>query len=72
MNFMEIANERQSCRSYDESRPVEQEKLLAVMEAARLAPSACNGQPYHFTVCRGETARAVAEATRGIGRRILA
>jgi len=67
MNFMEIAKVRQSCRSYDASRPVEQEKLLAVMEAARLAPSACNGQPYHFTVCRGETARAVAEATRGMG-----
>jgi len=65
MNFMEIAKARQSCRSYDENRPVEQEKLDAVLEAARLAPSACNGQPYHFTVCRGEIAKEVALLTRG-------
>ena len=67
MNFMEIANARQSCRSYEEGRTVEQEKLAAILEAARLAPSACNGQPYHITVCRGETARMVAKATQGMG-----
>ena len=67
MNFMEIANARQSCRSYEEGRTVEQEKLAAILEAARLAPSACNGQPYHITVCRGETARVVAKATQGMG-----
>lgn len=67
MNFTEIAQNRQSCRSYDENRPVEEEKLSAVMEAARLAPSACNGQPYHFTVCRGELAKAVAKATMDMG-----
>ena len=67
MDFLDIARTRQSCRSYDETRPVEPEKLEAVLEAARLAPSACNGQPYHFTVCRGETARAVAKATQSMG-----
>ena len=67
MNFMEIAVNRQSCRSYDEGRIVEQEKLDAVLEAARLAPSACNGQPYHLTVCKGDTAKAVAKATQGLG-----
>ena len=67
MNFMEIARARQSCRAYDEERPVEAEKLAAMLEAAQLAPSACNGQPYHFTVCRGETAREVAKATMGLG-----
>ena len=67
MNFMEIAQNRQSCRSYDPARPVEQEKLDAVLEAVRLAPSACNGQPYHLTVCRGETAREAAKATMGMG-----
>ena len=67
MDFWEIANARQSCRSYDESRPVEQEKLNAILEAARLAPSACNGQPYKLTVCRGEAAKAVALTTRGMG-----
>ena len=67
MNFMEIAQVRQSCRAYDENRPMEEEKLTAILEAARLAPSACNGQPYHFTVCRGEAAREVAMACRGMG-----
>ena len=67
MNFLEIAQNRQSCRAYAEGREVEQEKLEAVLEAARLAPSACNGQPYHITVCRGEAAEAVAMACRGIG-----
>lgn len=67
MNFTEIAENRQSCRSYDPTRPVEQEKLERILESARLAPSACNGQPYHFTVCRGETAKQVAKATQGVG-----
>ena len=64
---MKIAQTRQSCRSYDDSRPVEQEKLDAILEAVRLSPSACNGQPYHLTVCTGESAKAVAAATMGMG-----
>ena len=67
MKFTEIALVRQSCRSYDETKDVEQAKLTAILEAARLAPSACNSQPYHFTVCQGETAKAVAAATQGMG-----
>ena len=67
MNFNEIALTRYSCRSYDSARPIEEEKIQAILEAGRLAPSACNGQPYHFTVCRGETAKAVAAATQGMG-----
>lgn len=67
MNFTEIAQARQSCRTYDEARFVESDKLNAILEAARLSPSACNGQPYHFTVCKGETALQVAKATQGLG-----
>ena len=67
MNFTEIAEQRQSCRSYDPARDVEQEKLDTILAAARLAPSACNGQPYHISVCKGETAKAVAKATQGMG-----
>ena len=67
MNFLEIANARQSCRAYDEGREVEREKLDAILEAARLAPSACNGQPYHLTVCTGQRAKEVAAATVGMG-----
>lgn len=67
MNFMEIAQNRQSCRSYDAAREVEAEKLDAVLRAAQLAPSACNGQPYKITVCKGDTAQAVAAACAGMG-----
>lgn len=67
MNFREIAEARQSCRKYNASRAVEREKLDAILESARIAPSACNGQPYHITVCRGDSALAVAEACSGVG-----
>jgi nitroreductase len=67
MNFTEIAEARQSCRQYDPTRAVEKEKLERVLAAARLAPSACNGQPYHITVCRGEAAKRVVKATQGMG-----
>ena len=67
MDFLEIANARQSNRAYEVGREVEKEKLDAILEAVRLAPSACNGQPYKITVCTGETAQAVAAATQGMG-----
>ncbi len=67
MDFLETAMNRQSCRSFDENRAVEPEKLERVLQAGRLAPSACNGQPYHITVCTGETAHQVAVATQGPG-----
>ena len=67
MNFLEIANARQSCRKYDPARIVEEEKLIAVLEAGRLSPSACNSQPYHLTVCCGNAARAVADHVTGMG-----
>ena len=67
MNFTEIAKTRQSCRKYNPEKAVEREKLDAILESARLAPSACNGQPYHLTVCTGETAKAAASAVTGMG-----
>ena len=67
MNFTELALSRQSCRSYDETKPVETEKLQAILEAGRLSPSACNGQPYRITVCRGESAKKAAAACGGMG-----
>ncbi len=67
MDFLDICTERQSCRKYDTEKAVEREKLDAVLEAARLSPSACNGQPYHITVCKGETAKKVAKATMSMG-----
>ena len=67
MNFQEIANLRQSCRAYDPDRTVEEEKLNAILDSARLSPSACNGQPYLVTVCRGDAAKKAAKATQGMG-----
>lgn len=67
MNFTEIALNRQSCRSYDSSREVEKEKIEMIINSAILSPSACNGQPYHFTVCTGDIAKKAAKATQGMG-----
>jgi len=67
MNFTEIANNRQSCRAYNPDRPVEQEKLDSILSSARLSPSACNGQPYLISVCKGESAKKVAKAVQGMG-----
>jgi nitroreductase len=47
--FFELANRRQSCRKYLD-KPVEKEKIINCIKAARLAPSACNSQPWHFVV----------------------
>jgi nitroreductase len=49
--FLELAKARYSCRKYD-ARMVEEGKLLRVLEAGRVAPSAVNFQPWHFYVIR--------------------
>ena len=67
MDFTTLTATRQSTRAYDSTRPVESEKLTAILEIARLSPSACNGQPYHITVCRGNAAAKVARAVQGMG-----
>ena len=48
-DFIELMNARQSCRDYDGSQ-VTKEELDKCLEAARLAPSACNSQPWRFVV----------------------
>ena len=66
-SFRELASHRQSCRNYSD-QPVEDEKLHACIETAQLAPSACNGQPWHFTVINGgEAAHALAKCLQGGG-----
>jgi nitroreductase len=49
MNFLELAKNRFSSRSY-KPQPVERETIKNVLEAARIAPSAANKQPWHFLV----------------------
>lgn len=67
MNFSEIAKHRQSCRSFDPARSVENEKISAILESARLAPSACNSQPYNITVCKGEYAKKTVKGVQSLG-----
>ena len=50
MNFLELANRRQSVRRYEPGRRIPREILDRCLEAARLAPSACNSQPWSFVV----------------------
>jgi nitroreductase len=49
MNFLELAKTRQSIRKYS-PKEVEPEKIARCIEAARLAPSACNSQPWKFII----------------------
>jgi len=56
MELMEAISVRRSIRSYLD-RPVEEEKLLAVLEAGRLAPSARNMQDWRFIVVRDQADR---------------
>ena len=61
MTFLELVRKRQSIRSYTDA-PVEREKIERCLEAARLAPSACNSQPWYFILVddagiRGRIAR---------------
>ncbi len=50
MNFLELVNRRQSARKYVPGRRIPRETLDRCLEAARLAPSACNSQPWSFVV----------------------
>ncbi len=62
-DFLKLANERQSDRKYHD-KPVEEEKLNRCLEAARLAPSACNAQPWKFIVVNdSEIKNSLAELT---------
>ncbi|MFP4621184.1 MAG: nitroreductase family protein [Bacteroidales bacterium] len=49
MDFTEIAKRRFSCRNYQDKK-VEEDKIAQILEAARIAPSAKNLQPWHFVV----------------------
>ena len=63
MTFMELAANRYSERFFD-SRPVEQEKLDRILEAGRIAPTACNYQPQRVYVIRSEEALKKARSLR--------
>ena len=56
MNFSELAKSRYSVRAYD-PRPVEDEKMERIIEAGRVAPTACNFQPQRIFVVKSEENR---------------
>ncbi|MDR2367434.1 MAG: nitroreductase family protein [Deltaproteobacteria bacterium] len=66
-DFMELALKRQSCRQYQD-KPVEHDKLLKCVEAARLNPSACNSQPWSVVVVESpDVVPEVAKTTMQLG-----
>ena len=67
MDFFELCRRRQSCRDFAD-RPVEHEKLVKCIEAARLAPSGCNSQPWSFVVAeKPEVVAEVAKCPQQLG-----
>ena len=59
MEFIDLARNRFSERSFS-SAPLEEEKLYKILEAGRIAPTACNNQPQRFYVLRSGEALAKA------------
>lgn len=53
MSFAELVKNRYSVRKFD-LRPIEPEKMARILEAGRLAPTACNYQPQRILVVQGE------------------
>ncbi len=67
MTVKELIEKRQSNRSYKPA-PVEKEKIMSCIEAARLAPSACNAQAWKFIVVDDpDLKEQVAEAANSMG-----
>jgi len=56
MDIYEAIKQRTSVRAYS-SKPVEEDKLLKILDAARLAPSGKNGQPWIFIVVKDDEMR---------------
>ena len=54
MSFAELTKQRYSVRKYD-PRPIEEAKMNQILEAGRLAPTACNFQPQRILVVQGES-----------------
>ena len=67
-DFLQLAISRQSDRAYNKERDVEPEKLERILEAARMAPSACNAQPWKFVVVTDKKlTKVMGEAAAGLG-----
>jgi nitroreductase len=69
--ILEIIKERYSVRSYQD-KPVEEEKLQLILEAARQAPSASNSQPWRFYIVRSKEKIDVLAQQMPFGTRVVA
>lgn len=67
-DFLELIKKRQSCRNFSDVI-VDKELLINCIEAARIAPSACNSQPWSFIVVNEnkEVVKSVARCTQSMG-----
>lgn len=54
MGFIDIAQARYSCRDFNREKLVSRATMLTVIDAARIAPSACNRQPWKFIIVDDE------------------
>ena len=68
MDFQELIEKRQSTRKYYSDRGVDRAQVARCLEAARLAPSACNSQPWHFVVVDDrQKIKEIGEAAASLG-----
>ena len=56
MTFLELAKQRYSVRNF-QNRPIAEEDLAKILEAAAAAPTACNNQPQRIYIAESEEAR---------------
>jgi nitroreductase len=68
--ILDLIRERRSVRQYQD-KPLEEEKLRQILEAARLAPSASNSQPWHFYVVRDREKRVALAGKMPLGSSLV-
>lgn len=67
-SFIELGNKRKSCGNFNLSKKPEKEQLIKCIGTARLAPSACNSQPWSFVIVNNpEKSSSVAKCVEGMG-----
>lgn len=70
MAFIDLVKQRRSIRKY-EAKPVEEEKLQAIVKAALMAPSSKRCQPWHFVVVDDPETIAQLAVCREMGSKFL-
>jgi nitroreductase len=67
--FQSLVEKREACRDFS-SEVVSRENLIEIVNAARLAPSACNSQPWKMIIVDGEKAKEIPPALQSPERSI--